>query len=139
MIQVLGCLEAGVFAALGLLHLYWACGGRWGAGVVLPTRGDSLAFEPTPAMTVLVALGLFAAAFVVLSAARLATGLPGSLAELGAWGLAGLFALRSVGDFRYVGFSKRIKDTPFARWDTLLFSPLCLALAGLSGLVAALR
>ena len=55
--------------------------------------------------------------------------------------MAAVFALRAVGDFRCVGFFKRVKDTPFAVWDSRLFSPLCgilslLALAG-SGLIGA--
>jgi hypothetical protein len=36
--------------------------------------------------------------------------------------------LRSVGDFRLVGFFKRVRGTRFARYDSLLFSPLSLAL-----------
>jgi hypothetical protein len=45
------------------------------------------------------------------------------------YGLAlGLLA-RAVGDFKYVGFSKRVRGTPFARLDTWIYSPLCLLLA----------
>jgi hypothetical protein len=40
----------------------------------------------------------------------------------------GLLA-RAMGDFNYVGFFKRVRGTRFARMDTLLYSPLCLALA----------
>ena len=53
-------------------------------------------------------------------------------AQLARWptGFAALvFLVRSVGDFRYVGFFKHVVGTPFARLDTLLYSPLCLALA----------
>ena len=42
--------------------------------------------------------------------------------------------LRAVGDFRMVGFWKTVRDTPFARWDTRLFSPLCVAIAALVAL-----
>jgi hypothetical protein len=41
---------------------------------------------------------------------------------------AGLLA-RTVGDFKYVGLFKRVRGTPFARLDTLLYSPLCLLLS----------
>jgi hypothetical protein len=37
---------------------------------------------------------------------------------------------------RYVGFFKRIRDTRFARLDTLAYSPLCAMLAVLSGITA---
>jgi hypothetical protein len=43
--------------------------------------------------------------------------------------LALVFVLRAIGDFRLVGFSKRVRGTRFARLDTLVFSPLCLAIA----------
>ncbi|EGD05771.1 hypothetical protein B1M_04736, partial [Burkholderia sp. TJI49] len=43
--------------------------------------------------------------------------------------LALIFAVRAVGDFRYVGFFKRIRGSRFARMDTLCYSPLCAALA----------
>ncbi|WP_205190355.1 DUF3995 domain-containing protein, partial [Burkholderia sp. LMG 13014] len=43
--------------------------------------------------------------------------------------LALIFAVRAVGDFRYVGFFKRIRGSRFARMDTLYYSPLCAALS----------
>ena len=44
-------------------------------------------------------------------------------------GLAAIFVLRALGDFQYVGFSKRIRGTQFAHWDDRIFSPLCLLIA----------
>jgi hypothetical protein len=43
--------------------------------------------------------------------------------------LALVLLLRAVGDFHYVGFFKRIRNTRFAKMDTLIYTPLCLALA----------
>jgi hypothetical protein len=40
----------------------------------------------------------------------------------------GLLA-RAIGEFRYVGFFKRVRGSRFARLDTLLYSPLRLLLA----------
>jgi hypothetical protein len=34
-----------------------------------------------------------------------------------------------VGDFRLVGFFKRVRGNAFARLDTLVYAPLCLVLA----------
>jgi hypothetical protein len=45
---------------------------------------------------------------------------------LGAVALA-LFA-RAVGDFRLVGFFKRVKGSVFARMDSRVYSPLCVLL-----------
>lgn len=44
-------------------------------------------------------------------------------------GLAVVLFLRAIGDFRLVGFFKQIRDTRFARLDTILYSPLCLVMA----------
>ncbi len=43
--------------------------------------------------------------------------------------LALIFAVRAIGDFRYVGFFKHIRGSRFARMDTLCYSPLCAALS----------
>ncbi len=40
----------------------------------------------------------------------------------------GLLA-RAVGDFKYVGFFKKLRDSRFATLDSWLYSPLCLLLA----------
>lgn len=48
-----------------------------------------------------------------------------------------VFLARAVGDFGSFGFFKRARGTPFARRDTFIYSPLCLAL-GLGSLWAAL-
>ena len=44
-------------------------------------------------------------------------------------GISVLFFLRAIGEFKLVGFFKQVRDTPFAFWDTWLFSPLCLLIA----------
>jgi hypothetical protein len=43
--------------------------------------------------------------------------------------LALVLLLRAVGDFRLVGFFKRIRGSRFAYLDTAIYSPLCLMLA----------
>lgn len=121
---------ASVLASLAGLHIYWALGGRWGWGVATPQVDGRPAFTPSRAATVFVALGLAAAAAVPLVRAGwfplpVAPWLPQFLAAL----LSLVFFLRAVGDFRLVGFFKRVRGTAFAAWDTRLFSPLCLLLA----------
>jgi hypothetical protein len=44
-----------------------------------------------------------------------------------------VFVLRAIGEFRLVGFFKSVRGTPFAHWDTWLYSPLSL-LIGLGAL-----
>lgn len=59
----------------------------------------------------------------------LLTFLPAFLQRWGVWAVAGLFALRALGDFRYVGFFKKINHTHFAHMDSRYYSPLCVWLA----------
>jgi hypothetical protein len=72
---------------------------------------------------------LFAALLVCWTARICAPPLiPLGLARVGTGLLAGVFLLRAVGDRKYVGFFKRVRGTAFARWDSRLYAPLCLAL-----------
>lgn len=109
-----------VLSALGAIHIYWAAGGALGKGAAVPTRDGQAVLHPTPFTTIVVAIGLFAMAALV--AAKIGWAI---------WIVSGVFLLRAVGDFRYVGFFKRIRDSRFARLDTRLYSPLCLLLATL--------
>jgi hypothetical protein len=127
MIRILGILLAVIFAILSFFHLYWAVGGRFGIGAAIPTVGGKHLLNPTPFGTILVAAALFAAMIVVLGRIKIwGAFLPSWIFYWGTWVIALLFLLRTIGDFRYVGFFKSVTDTNFARWDTILFSPLCL-------------
>lgn len=127
MIRILGILLAVIFAILSFFHLYWAAGGRFGGGAVIPTGGGERLFNPSPFGTILVAAALFAAVLVVLGRLKIwGAFVPGWIFYSGTWVISALFLLRTIGDFRYIGFFKSITDTNFAYWDTILFSLLCL-------------
>ena len=84
-----------------------------------------------------VAVLLAVAALIALGAGgSVALPLPNALVRIGIWVLAVVLLLRAIGDFRYVGFFKRVRGTPFAELDTRFFSPLCLALSALASGVA---
>ena len=70
------------------------------------------------------------AAVIVASRAGLwaASPLPALITHGGAWTLAVVFIGRAIGDFRLIGFTKRVRGTAFARLDTRIYSPLCAAL-----------
>ncbi|HEX9927435.1 MAG TPA: DUF3995 domain-containing protein [Pyrinomonadaceae bacterium] len=130
MIRILGILLASVFAVLGLFHLYWAAGGRFGSGAAVPTTGGERLFNPSALGTVLVAVALFAAMLVVLGQiGLLGSSLPKWIFRWATFVIAALFLLRAIGDFKYVGFFKTVSHTDFARLDSLLFTPLCLLIA----------
>ena len=132
---------AAIFALLGLVHVYWALGGRLGLRAALPQlpvppgwqqHGEPQmvnAFDPRRGTTLAVA--------AVLISVGAAVGLRGGLftapvqhaalqAVLAAVALV-MFA-RAIGDFRLVGFFKRVKGSAFARMDTWVYSPLCVVL-----------
>ena len=136
MVRILGILLAVIFAILSFVHLYWAAGGRFGSGAAIPTAGGARLLNPSPVGTILVAAALFAAMLVVLGRLKIwGAFVPRWIFNLGTWVISLLFVLRTIGDFRYVGFFKSVTDTSFARWDTLLFSPLCLFIAVVAFLI----
>ena len=122
---------AAILLVLAALHIYWAAGGRVGATAAIPEVAGKPAFTPGSNITLLVALALTLSALIVLGRARLWTpaGIPQSMFIAGTWGLTAVFLLRAVGDFRLVGFFKKVRGTHFAKWDTAFHSPLCLLLA----------
>jgi hypothetical protein len=136
---IVGALLVVVFATLCAWHVYWAAGGRRGAKNAVPEVGGKPTLNPGPTATLVVAALLAAAAAVVAMRSGLVPGegaLP-RLVRLSTWSLAAVFALRAVGDFRTIGFFKAVRGTGFARYDTALYSPLCLAIAAGSAFVAA--
>jgi hypothetical protein len=127
------------YVALSLLHVYWACGGRWGWNAVLPEQPTPPApdsatarvtlFTPSRAATLGVACGLAMAALLVSLRAGLFA------PPLRHWALntiltmmAAVFLVRAIGDFHWVGFFKKAGGSTFAYLDTAIYSPLCVAL-----------
>ncbi len=119
-----------VFASLSLVHVYWLFGGRVGQLAAIPENDGTPIFEPSALATLVVTMGLALCAVIIAGTAGMLV-LPLSQTIL-AWltrGLAVVLLLRAIGDFRLVGFFKGIRHTRFARLDTVVYSPLCLALA----------
>ncbi|MHA7683342.1 DUF3995 domain-containing protein [Cupriavidus sp. PET2-C1] len=143
-------LVACIYLLLAGVHVYWALGGglakdaavprvprKVAAGDIAPPATASAmvpAFTPSRTGTLLVAAGLAAVALMVGARAGLATAPCTGPVLQWAIGLVALAMLaRAVGDFRLVGFFKRITGSSFAWLDTWVYSPLCLTLsAGLA-------
>lgn len=130
MSHALAWLLSAAFAALGLWHFYMAAFGTGGNGGAVPSKDGKPLFVPSTRSTV--AVGVVLVLFALLVAATgglLSIGLPARLLSWLCYALAlGLFA-RAVGDFKYVGFFKKVRDSRFATMDTMLYSPLCLLLS----------
>lgn len=129
----LSALGAAILAMVAVLHLYWALGGNAGQSVSAPELSGRAVLHLPRYSNALVALGLLAGALVL--AAR--SGALGSAARTpvtaGAAGVMAVgFALRALGDFRFLGFFKSVRGTPFADYDTWFYSPLCVCLALIS-------
>ncbi len=119
-----------VFASLSLIHIYWLFGGRVGQRAAIPEIDGTPVFQPSTLSTCMVAMGLALCTVVIAATAEILT-VPLSPIVL-AWmtrALAAILLVRAIGDFRLVGFFKRIHHSRFARLDTTVYSPLCLALA----------
>lgn len=132
LIALAAALAGITLTLIALIHVYWAFGGRAGVAYALPTHPEAgkPLFTPGPVATVAVAGLLALAAWILLAQGGwLPVFVSSYVNRLGALSLAGVFALRTVGDFRYVGLSKRVKLTRFARADTRYFTPLCALLA----------
>lgn len=135
---IIALILAVIFLFISIIHVYWAFGGKWGSGSVIPTKDNHTKVAmPGVLPTLIVAAGLFLFALFVLVKARLINiVLPAWFNNYGLYILAGIFIVRAIGDFNYVGFFKKIKSTKFAQQDTKFYTPLCL-LIGLLAIVLA--
>ena len=116
-----------IFLFISLIHLYWAFGGKWGAEGVFPSKSDgSQIASPGIAATLIVAIGLLAfALFYMVKGGFLSLNIPLWINKNGLWILTGIFILRAIVDFNYLGFFKKVKNTKFAVNDSKYYSPLC--------------
>jgi hypothetical protein len=138
LVQFLAVSGAVVFAGLAVVHVRWAFTGPGASSAGIPTRADgSPVLNPGPVAALGVAALLLASAWLLLERAGLGLDLlTAPMPAIGTAGVAVILLLRGIGDFRYVGLFKRVRDTPFARMDSRVYTPLVLALAAVAGLVA---
>ena len=129
--QIISISVSLIFFFLSLLHFYWVCGGEAWSQKAIPEINGKPAFIPSKFITVIVALALAACGLAALAlgfSPQLHITLLQYAIYIG-WILAGIFFIRAIGDFNLVGFFKKIKGSEFAKYDTFLYSPLCLALS----------
>lgn len=131
-VKALSILLFLIFCILAGFHFYWLLGGRWGSEKVIPTKDKSVVRTPPPPKfaTLIVAVGLLSIGLhYLLKGGFIETNITPKLLTYISWIIPSLFLIRAVGEFKYVGFFKKIKDTEFAKADSKIFSPLCLFIA----------
>jgi hypothetical protein len=134
LLKVLIAINTIIFLLLSLLHFYWGFGGTVWFADVLPTNSTgSKRMEPGRGASFVVAFALLMLAFVTIgNRGTWDNHINRTYFGYGALLIAIVFSIRAIGDFKFVGFFKTIKGTPFAVNDTQLFSPLCLLIAAIS-------
>jgi hypothetical protein len=99
------------------------------SGAVPSVEGKPL-FVPSRTATVAVGVVLLLfAGLVAATAGIVSVGLPRVVLSWLSYGLALGLVTRAMGEFKYVGFFKRVRGSRFAMLDTWIYSPLCLLLA----------
>lgn len=123
-----------IFVSISILHFYWAFGGQKWKNFAIPTKSNAstaLLFKPRFFETLLVAMGFLVFAWIIGMNTQMfpLVWLPTSYVTYATFGIAFIFLLRAIGEFRYIGFFKRIKNTTFSQMDSRYYSPLCLFIA----------
>lgn len=121
---------AGVFFLLAAFHVVWLFRPpSTEVSALVPSLDGKPVLSTGPVATAVVALLLTGAGLICLWRVGLVEWRYAAIPRAGVWLIAVTFAARAVGDFRYVGFFKTVRDSSFARYDTAFYSPLCVAIA----------
>ena len=124
------------FLIISIIHFYWVFGGLKGLNKALPTdEKGTRVLNPGKIETSFVGLGLLL--FALYYSTRigiLEIELPKLIFDYSGWIISSIFILRAIGEFKYVGFFKKIKNTEFGKFDTKYFSILSLTI-GVIGII----
>lgn len=122
-----------IFVLLSLLHFSWGLGSSWGFEDSIPKNEEGeWMLKPKKKDSFIVGFGLLLFGFFYLIKADiLSFELPAIASSIVSWLIPIIFLFRAIGDFRYIGFSKKVKNTAFAKKDTQFYSPLCLSIAAI--------
>ena len=125
------------FVVLALWHFYMALVPVAGELAAVPSVEGKALFLPSRRATVVVGVVLLLfAGLIAATDGLVSVSIPHVALSWLSFALAAGLLARAVGEFKYVGFFKRVRGTKFATLDTLVYSPLCLLLAAGVALVA---
>jgi hypothetical protein len=135
--MILPLLMTATFFVLSGIHFNWVFGGTFGFSKSIPIKenGEKL-FEPKKFDSAFMGLVLaIFALFYVFVSGLVEVKIWEKAIEIIGWIIPGIFLLRAMGDFKYMGFFKKIKGTEFSEADTKVISPLCMVIGVLGLLV----
>lgn len=126
--MIVSILISIILIGLALIHFNWVVGGKFGFTKSLPTKENGeRVLNPKKKDSAIVGIGLtLFGIFYVIKSGLVEYDLPEWIMKYGSWIIPIIFLLRAIGDFKYIGFFKSIKNTDFGKLDYKLFSPLCL-------------
>lgn len=123
--DVLNLLISIVLVFLSGVHFYWAIFGIRDIAAVVPTRvGSNKVLSPGKWGAALVGVVFLLFAFVFAN--KVVRLLEIDFLSYVALGIGILFLARAIGDFNYIGFTKRVKNSKFSSLNTKYYSPFCL-------------
>ena len=126
--QTISITVAVAFAGLAILHIYWALGGKLDIRKMIPVVNDEPVFTPGVFGTFVVAGMLTCFAIVALALGFYDTVSVNHQPYLKITGftIGAVLVLRAIGEFKYIGFFKRVRGSKFATYDNWLYSPFCM-------------
>ncbi|WP_299775546.1 DUF3995 domain-containing protein [uncultured Pseudoteredinibacter sp.] len=132
---VVAILVAVIMLLVSLFHFYWAFGGEYGLQSSGPVMEEGVEFKPPAAVIFVVACLLAGLAVLSLQLVWPWQPIKEYIAYVG-YLISFVFIVRSIGDFKYVGFFKKVYNSDFANLDTKYFSPLILLLGVCFGVLS---
>ncbi len=120
------------FVSLSIMHLFWFLGGKTGLKFAFPnnSKHKKKTYSPGKMALLLYVLLFLTMSLICIAQTDIVDGVFNQ--ETIIWGnrVTGIiFMARALGSFQYVGFTKSMRGSEFAKLDTFMISPLCLAIA----------
>ncbi len=128
LLSILQSINTIIFLIIAGFHFYWAFGGKFGSQAVIPQMEGKMAFQPPVLATIFVALAMLVGAWLSWTPNGNTTN---KILIYGNLAIGIVFLIRAIGDFKYVGFFKKVKGSLFAENDSRYYSPLCLVVSGI--------
>jgi hypothetical protein len=131
--QILAKLVFVVLSLIAALHMYWGFGGLWPAAdtrsLIDTVVGDPRMTQmPSRTLTLIVAALIFASGVFALAANVQAARILRLFIKAALATIALVFIARGVSGYALPGAIRARMSEPFATYDQLFYSPLCLGL-----------